>query len=413
MPNRPVPRPTRTRVPDRQLLTTAQVARLLGVKTQTVYAYVSRGQLSPTHRVGRRASYFAPEEVEALQRRSGSLGRGTGLAESVRTTITRLEGDRLAYRGRDATVLAETASVEEVAGLLWGGDEPVASVAEEDALADVRAGLAALPEGARLVERLRLAVLLLTARDARRHDLAPSAVRERAGRLIATATAALLPREAWGSAYERSDQATRWTAVVGGDPGDASLVDLVRRALVLLADHDMAASTTAVRVSASVRADLGSCLLAGLSAMDSPLHGSAGVRARLLLEAAVADPPGTLGRVLTDPGQAAGFGHRVYRDSDPRAEHLLGALRAAGLGELEGPTALLEEGLWERHGLFPNSDWALAVLTHRHALVGDAPEALFAGARLVGWVAHTLEEYAEEPLRFRLMGVYQGRRDPA
>ncbi|MTB72599.1 helix-turn-helix domain-containing protein [Arsenicicoccus sp. MKL-02] len=413
MPNRPVPRPARTRVPDRELLTTAQVARLLGVKTQTVYAYVSRGQLSPTHRDGRRASYFAPEEVEALQRRSGSLGRGTGLAESVRTTITRLEGDRLAYRGRDATVLAETASVEEVAGLLWGGDEPVSVVVEEDALADVRAGLVALPEGARLVERLRLAVLLLTARDARRHDLDPSAVRERAGRLIATATAALLPREAWGSAYERSDQATRWTAVVGGDPRDASLVDLVRRALVLLTDHDMAASTTAVRVSASVRADLGSCLLAGLSAMDSPLHGSAGVRARLLLEAAVADPAGTLGRVLADPGQAAGFGHRVYRDSDPRAEQLLGRLRAGGLGELEGPTSLLEEGLWDRHGLFPNSDWALAVLTHRHALAGDASEAVFAGARLVGWVAHTLEEYAEEPLRFRLMGVYQGPRDPA
>ena len=382
MPNRPAP--------DRELLTTAQVARLLGVKTQTVYAYVSRGQLRPTHRDGRRASYFAPEDVEALQGRSGTLGRGTGLAESVRTTITRLEGDRLSYRGLDASTLAEAASVEEVAGLLWGGDEPVSLVMDEDALADVRDGLAALPEGARLVERLRLAVLLLTARDARRHDLDPVAVRERAGVLIATATAALLPREAWGSAYERSDQATRWTAVVGGDPDDEALVDLVRRALVLLADHDMAASTTAVRVSASVRADLGSCLLAGLSAMDSPLHGSAGVQARLLLEAAV--------------------GHRIYRESDPRAEHLLGRLRVFGLGALEGPASLLEEGLWERHGLFPNSDWALAVLAYRHDLRADAPEAVFAGARLVGWVAHVLEEYAEEPLRFRLTGVYQGPR---
>ena len=402
MPNRPAP--------DRELLTTAQVARLLGVKTQTVYAYVSRGQLRPTHRDGRRASYFAPEDVEALQGRSGTLGRGTGLAESVRTTITRLEGDRLAYRGRDASTLAEAASVEEVAGLLWGGDEPVSLVVDEEALADVRDGLAALPEGARLVERLRLAVLLLTARDARRHDLDPAAVRERAGLLIATATAALLPREAWGSAYERSDQATRWTAVVGGDPDDEALVDLVRRALVLLADHDMAASTTAVRVSASVRADLGSCLLAGLSAMDSPLHGSAGVQARLLLEAAVADPPRTLGRVLADPSAAAGFGHRIYRESDPRAEHLLGRLRVAGLGALEGPATLLEEGLWERHGLFPNSDWALAVLAYRHDLRADAPEAVFAGARLLGWVAHVLEEYAEEPLRFRLTGVYQGPR---
>ncbi|AKT50481.1 citrate synthase [Arsenicicoccus sp. oral taxon 190] len=392
------------------LLSTAQVARLLGVKTQTVYAYVSRGQLRAVRRPGERTSYFRLADVEALRDRVGAPGRGSGLAESIRTSITLLEHDRLRYRGVDASTLAATATVEEVAGLLWEA-EAGGLFTVDVALADrVRDGLEVLPTGTRTVERLRLAMLLAGVDDPLRHDLDPGAVRRRCGRALASIAAALAPGPRAGAAYGAGDLATAWTGAVGGDPADPRLRDLVRRALVLLADHDMAGSTTAVRVSASVRADPCSCLLAGLAAMDSPLHGAAGVAARGLLEDLLRDPAGTLGRVLAQETDVPGFGHRIYREQDPRAEHLLGVLREQGLGELAGPTRLLEEALWERRGLFPNSDWALAVLTRRHGLAVDATETLFAAGRLVGWVAHLLEEYAAPPLRFRLAGVYHGPR---
>lgn len=403
-----------------ELLTTAQVARYLGVKTETVYAYVSRGRLTPVRHPGQRASLFHLAQVQALRPGStrtdasgGSVGRG--LAESIHTSITLLEKDHLYYRGQDAVVLAESgASAEDVCRLLWEAPE-VAIAADEELAAATRAGLAALPPGARLVDRLRLAVLLLGAADPLRHVPGAQDVIARAAVAVPTVAAALSPagqppRHPKGeNAGTPTTLAARWCAAVGGSPDDPESVDLVRRVLVLLADHDMAGSTTAVRVSASVRADLYSCLLAGLSAMDSPLHGSAGLDARVLAASVREDPTALLGRVLASERPPAGFGHKVYVERDPRAESLLTTLR--NLPDTQpDPWRDFEDALMAHRGWFPTSDWALALLTLRQGWAGEATEVLFAAARLAGWVAHVLEEQQEPALRFRLTGVYRGPR---
>ncbi|MEU1163433.1 citrate synthase, partial [Streptomyces sp. NPDC005921] len=107
-----------------QRLSTRETAELLGVKPETVYAYVSRGQLSSRREPGGRASTFDAREVEALARRNrreaaGSPGSGGDL--SVRTRITLIDKDRYFYRGVDATELATRHSYEEVAEWLWTG----------------------------------------------------------------------------------------------------------------------------------------------------------------------------------------------------------------------------------------------------------------------------------------------------
>lgn len=395
-------------------LSTAQVARYLGVKTQTVYAYVSRGLLAPTRRPGSRASWFRLDEVERLrvgsQRRAAALAAGSG-AGSIQTRITGLEDDdTLLFRGRRVEDLADEATPEALCGILWQAPEPLDFRVDEAELAALRASLRVLPPAAQPIDRMRLVVLLLGAGDAHRLDLDLASVRRRAARLLGAVAATLLPADHAGLRPDRDGLARLWTAIAGGDPADPAAVDLVRRILIVHADHDLATSTTAVRASATVHADLYACLLTGLSAIDSPLHGTSGLAGRLALEAAILDPAAALGAVLASPATPAGFGHPVYRHRDPRAAYLLGIVRARYPGPAEQAAAVVERGLAERRGLFPNTDWGMALATYSLGMPAQAAPILLAAARMSGWVAHTLEEYGEAGPRRRVTGLYTGPR---
>ncbi|KIF67488.1 citrate synthase, partial [Streptomyces sp. AcH 505] len=120
-------------------LTTREAADLLGVKPETVYAYVSRGQLTSRRDPGGRGSTFDAAEVDALVRR-GRRESATGGGDPVpriRTGITLIEGDRYYYRGVDATELARAFRYEEIADWLWTGslDPGVRFTAPAEALA--------------------------------------------------------------------------------------------------------------------------------------------------------------------------------------------------------------------------------------------------------------------------------------
>jgi citrate synthase len=185
-------------------------------------------------------------------------------------------------------------------------------------------------------------------------------------------------------------------------PGDVAVLDA---ALVLLADHGLAASTLAARVAASVRADVYGVVSAGLGAADGPLHAAAPERAGRLLDAAVADPVAALARHLRDGGSPPGFGHAVYRRQDPRAELLLGLLPdGPALAAVDAMAAWLAA----REDLFPTVDLALAALASTYGMPPGSAAIVFQLARIAGWVAHALEEYAEPGVRFRAVGVYAG-----
>jgi citrate synthase len=163
--------------------------------------------------------------------------------------------------------------------------------------------------------------------------------------------------------------------------------DLLRQAMVLLADHELNASTFAVRVAASAGSSLAACLLAGLATLTGPLHGGAAARLQALLRrAAKADVVSAVSQ-LTLQGQAVPtFGHPLYPDGDPRAKILLSNLT------LPPDYEALAESVLQRTGERPNVDFALAAIAHVHDLPEDAPLAIFAISRAVGWIGHVLEQ---------------------
>ncbi|GAA4536788.1 citrate synthase [Amycolatopsis samaneae] len=386
---------------DERYLSTDEVARMLDVKPETVYAYVSRGLLTSVRGKGRRGSVFARDEVEGLARRGARARRQSGAVERVGTALTLIEDDELYYRGRVVTELAVTRSAEEIARLLWAMEDGPELSAPPALLDRARSALTALPEPARLTDRLRVIVAVLGAADPLRFDLSPAAVVRAGGTLLGALVDALPPGQVEGTLAERM-----WPKLTG-EPGGPALLN---SALVLLADHDLAVSTVAARVAASARANPYAVVSAGLGAMDGPYHGAASTLAHRFLTDALADPVGALSERLRTGQGVPGFGHRLYRRRDPRADllfQLLADHNAAGpvLAVTGRIGAELAPG-----GLFPNVDLALAALAHAFGMRADAGEAIFAVARTIGWIAHALEEYREPGLRFRPTGVYTGER---
>ncbi|CAL9399223.1 hypothetical protein SUDANB6_01420 [Streptomyces sp. enrichment culture] len=399
-------------------LSTREAAALLGVKPETVYAYVSRGQLSSRREPGGRGSTFAAAEVEALARRNrreGGAGAVSGAEPSVRTRITLIDGDRYYFRGVDAVELAARHTYEEVAEWLWTGRlRPGAAFHAPDApVAAARRAVGALPEHAGPTDRLRVAAAAAATADPLRFDLSEAAVLGTARVLVPTLVAALPP--VVPGHRDEGPLAHRLWGRLSGRPADEASLKVLDRALSLLADHDLAASTLAVRVAASARAHAYAAVSAGLGVIEGPLHGAAGGLAhRLLLE--VLDQ-GSAAPVIAAELRAGrripGLGHRLYRREDPRARALFALLEEIPAAAPALAAARDIVATTARHTpLHANVDLALAVFTASCGMPAAAGETIFAVARTAGWIAHALEEYGEQPLRMRPSGTYVGPRPP-
>jgi len=168
-------------------------------------------------------------------------------------------------------------------------------------------------------------------------------------------------------------------------------LETLNAALILLADHDIAASTLAARVAASTRANPYAVVSAGLAALDGPLHGGASVLAHTLLAEATTrpDPVSAIADRLRLGTPIPGFGHPLYPDGDPRATTLLGLLDD---DEVRDTATRLADAMRTRSGTHPNIDFALAALTLQQGMTADAGEAVFAVARTAGWIAHAREQ---------------------
>jgi citrate synthase len=286
------------------MLTTDDVARRLGVKPATVYAYVSRGLLKSRRNGDGKGSLFARADVDAFV-----AGRKRTTTPAVQTGITLIRDGRLFYRGHDATRLAFTTRFESVASLLWTGELVDVELAPDPVLLPVaRAVVAPLPEAARTTDHLRVIVAAAAAADPLRFDTARAAVATTARALLATMVAAL-PSPAVAVPPASLAEAL-WHRLTLSPPTGRDL-RLLNAALILLADHDIAASTLAARVAASTRAHPYAVVGAGLAALDGPLHGAAsGLAYALLAEAATRnDPVGTIAGHLRTGEPVPGFGH--------------------------------------------------------------------------------------------------------
>jgi citrate synthase len=366
----------------------------LRVRPQTLYAYVSRGriQVQPNPDDPRRSLYSAPD-VERLARSSRAVRRPSAVAAStiawgepmLTSAVSTILAGRLIYRGVDVVALSREAGLEEAATLLWEASPCVfANVIDDDQprLGDPSAAALAL-----LARRAAVDPPLL--------DRGADDLHTEAARLVKGLAGAIAGNSA--NAGERiHDHLTRsWRAPGAAEP--------LRRALVLLADHELNVSTFAARVTASSGASLAACLLSGLAALTGPRHGRASLELIRLAYRAEREGVAAALRALSDRnGEMPGFGHPLYAGVDPRA--------AALLDSFEPPTVYreLRDSLARDHGLAPNIDFALAALAARFGLPNEAPFLIFAIARSTGWIAHALEQARDGALirpRARYIGL--------
>lgn len=412
-----------------------EVTARLGVKRETVYAYVSRGYLRSEPAADGRTSTFDPVEVEALAQRSRPRRRprrGEGIDVTLSSAITQLHDGAISYRERPLGELAGR-RFEDVAELLWSGVLPEAAApprwTTDGAVVEaVRGVLAQLPSSCGAGTRLRAAVATTAAFAPPHHDLGPEAVMATGRTLIATMVNALAPTTPPAPSTSRTAPATthppRIERPVAEAVSEAVAGRLAARwrpvldlALVLLADHELATSTLAARVAASTRADPAAAVLAGLAAVSGPLHGSASVAAQRFISAAAAEPGAAVADELRRHGSLPGFGHPVHRRGDPRAPLLLGALRDAAAGRsrdrarmadaervievASARTGTPNSGAAPNSDAAPNIDVALGAFGYVAGLPLGSTELIFSIARMAGWIAHAMEEYGEAPLRFR------------
>jgi citrate synthase len=442
------------------MLESDEAARRLGVKMATLYAYVSRGLLvshpSPT---GRRR-LFDMDEVERLACRSRHGKAVETRMATITTGVTQLTDDGPVYRGLRATDLATRWRYEEVAGWLWGveveggghtgagagghgraGDEMPDVVADGRRAPEWRPLDLGPPPGIGSSDRLRWAVVMAGSLDHLRSDLRPEAVIGAARRVAASMVQVLPAPVAGPTDRDPGPGATppgRSPVASSGEIGDpvagettpdlsgsmaerlasaltpsptADLVRAVNAAMVLMADHELATSTLAVRLAASTRADIYDALLVALGTIAGPLHGGASQLAfSLLVDAQRDGPERALDDTLRWQRVLPGFGHAVYKHGDARFGVLLGLFeQMARPDQIELVRSLV--GAAADHSIPPpNVDLALAAISWSTGMPPDAGRTLFTVARVAGWAAHYLEELGERPLRYRARAVYAAHR---
>ncbi|SDL28904.1 citrate/2-methylcitrate synthase [Microbacterium azadirachtae] len=416
-------------------LTAAQAAARLGVRTETLYAYVSRGLISRERAA--HGSLFDPLEVERFartRRRTTSPSHGGARAAGadgsplavIDTDIALIEDGELWIRGVPIDELiappGEAPRFDGVVRWLFErtalplpDPRPLRS-ADRDA---ARAVVAALPPESPAFSRLLAIVAALAAGDPERYDLRPETVARVARRLVAGLVDAL-PSAAPSDAVERDDAggstplAARLWPRLSALPATAERVRVLDAALVLLVDHDMAVSTLAARAAASARAHPYAVVTAGFGALDSALHGAASASVHALLSAvrAGADVTAAIATATRLGGAGVpGFGQPLYPGGDPRGRLLLRALRETGDPRAESAWEVAEEVIdvvRTRTGLLPTVDLALATIALAWDMPADAGEIVFAVARSAGWCVHAQDEYGRAPLRLRPIGHYVG-----
>lgn len=366
-----------------------EAARILGVSKPTLYAYVSRGRVDRTTAADGRTSLFSRDELEAL-----AAGRRTSVAPrptidvQIASAITVLAENGVRIRGHDLTQLVSDGQFEDVAELLWTDNWSPGTTWQSVNRAD-QALIAHLADlDLPPVPRLAVAAHLLDA--AHPGDEAATAAR----RLLAVAPGLL------GSQRTSGRYAHRLAAAWNPAP-PPTLVQAVDTALCLLADHELATSTLAVRVAASVRASPYGAIATGLATVDGALHGSASLAVHRLLERCSTEGTASvIGQLRAERRLVPGFGHKVYRSVDPRFTPLMEAVRPL---DTNGDRINLIDEVQTEVGRTisqpPNIDLALGALTWVADLDERVP--IFAVARIAGWAAHYAEELDEAPVRYR------------
>ncbi len=325
----------------------------------------------------------------------------------------------LTYRGINIDDLAENASFEEVAYLLWYGKLPNRSELDQlqtqlDQYAvipqQVVDQIKLFPKDTNSMAALRTIVSSLALYDEEANDMSPEANQRKAIKLQAQLPAAVaaFARVREGKEPVAPKQgvsiAHNFLYMLSGEEPAEVAVKALDQALVLHADHELNASTFAARVTVATLSDIYSGVTSAIGALKGPLHGGANEAVMVMLEeiGSMSNVEDYINNALANKVKIMGFGHRVYKNGDPRAKHLqkmsqeLGKLK--GNMELYDMSTKIEEMVTGQKGLRPNVDFYSASVYTNLGIARDLFTPIFAVSRVSGWTAHILEQYQDNRL---------------
>ncbi|RWX61808.1 citrate synthase/methylcitrate synthase [Mesorhizobium sp. M4B.F.Ca.ET.089.01.1.1] len=330
-------------------------------------------------------------------------------AETVLSDVDGL-GGRLTIRGHSLPELAGRWRYPQVARLLLDGffdDLPgdaelaeaigrarvevfqrlqptLSTLAALDVYSGMRAGIALLPDGGTLADALRLIAAPAV--------LTPALLRAKRG------DKAVAPDKG-------ADHAADMLRMLSGKADSPDLARALDTYLVTVCDHGLNASTFATRVVASTQAGLTSAILAGLGALKGPLHGGAPGPVIEMLDAieASGDAAGWLRDEIVHGERIMGFGHRIYRGRDPRADVLKAVVRQlggkGGTGRRLAFAEEVEQAALEvlrvakpQRSIQTNVEFYTALLLEAAGFPAEAFSNVFAAGRIAGWIAHAREQ---------------------
>jgi len=392
-------------------LSAREASAELAISPATLYAYVSRGLVRSEPSPDSRSHRYRAEDIRDLKERRVPSPEPRGfksfdpdlpVLDSAIATIT--EAGAI-YRGVNCVELAERDTLEHAATLLWDVTRVDPFAADNrPRISDEMRAIAEAARRAAPIDRAIAVLALATSADPGAFTRSPDGRAMVGARIMRLLVATML--NASPSAEPLHLQIAKAWA-----PDHKHAPDLLRRTLVLLADHELNASTFTVRCAASTGLNLYDSVIAGLAALKGPKHGGAGVLASRLVKTLVDSDVEPVIRERVALGERfAGFGHGVYKHGDPRAISLLDALARAGAARKF--TKEVPARIAEATGELVNIDYALAVLAHSLRLAAGSELTLFAMARAVGWIAHASEQLQSGRLirpRARYVGPAPGR----
>lgn len=345
-----------------------------------------------------------------------------GLEGIVATTssVSSIIESVLTYQGYDIDDLADNASFEEVIYLLWNGRLP-----KEDELRSFTQELAdhaEIPQA--IIDQMKsypinevhpMAALRTAISSLALFDENADVMEEEANRLKALKIQAQIPtivtafsrvREGKDPVAPRKDLgfAANFLYMLNGEEPDEIAVNAFNKALVLHADHELNASTFTARVCVATLSDVYSGITAAIGALKGPLHGGANeaVMSMLMDIDQVENVEPYIRKAFDNKEKIMGFGHRVYKNGDPRAKHLREmSKRLTGItGESKwyDMSIKIEDMVTGEKGLLPNVDFYSASVYHSLGIKHDLFTPIFAVSRASGWLAHILEQYSDNRL---------------
>ena len=350
-----------------------------------------------------------------MNKKIGGLA-GVTVGETEISTVGK-EGLDLTYRGYSIHALAGYATFEEVAYLLIYGALPTKMELQgyreklmllrvlPPVLASV---LQAIPADTHPMDVLRTGVSMLGTLEPE------SSGRDQyhiADRLIAVTPSILLywyhfhnSKTTIATTSKEATVGGYFLELLQGKKPDKEFARALDISLILYAEHEFNASTFAARVTASTGADFYSAIVSGIGTLSGPLHGGANEAAMELITQYKTPDEAEKGvrELLEKKSKIMGFGHRVYKISDPRSDVIKAWSKKlsaeASDGYLYPVSERIEKVMWDEKHLFPNLDFYSATTYHFCSIPTMLFTPLFVMARIAGWSAHIIEQRADNKL---------------